>query len=326
MNNLFWVVSLISVLLFAGCNKNEELNNDINNVPEVTDSTQQQEAITTLEDNEDYSQYKLADGYVIGPIDDKSIYNILMNGEYESSYEFKSDDTNFKLKLEKVTGTNEETYNFTINGEKLKINYIDENGEQKQIIVGENLDERIGVIDLNEIDNYKELVIDERHGTDGRIYIYRVQKDEFVLLNDFELAWNDFCNLNGRWIFTYYFTPVSDVSEGYWVYQNDKFEFIDRFINGEPVTNENGEYSRNYQSMIWKVPEENGGISKSIDDLYPQLLAGTEYSFVAKRKIISQKFGETIVHDIKIINDSKWSNGEKISAGTILENVNIWGK
>ncbi len=324
MNKVLLIVSLLSVLLCVGCDKDEKINNDVNNnVPEVVIENQEQELINYTDGN-DYNEYKLTDGYVIGQVDDKSIYNILRFGEYKPDYEFESDNTTFRIKIEQLSGEDGNTYNFTLNGKKLQINHIDENGEEKQIIVGENHGESIGVIDLDETDSYKELVIEERPGIDGRLYFYRVTKDDFILIDDLNLGWNDLCNINGKWIFTNYITSATVVSEGYWIYQNGKFEFVDRFINGEPVTNENGEYSKNYQSLIWKVPGEAGGISKSIDDFKTQLLAGTEYSFVAKRKIDTE-YGETTVHDIKIINDTEWSTGEKISAGTILQNVDIWG-
>ena len=42
MNNLFWVVSLISVLLFTGCDKNDRVDNINNNVKEAITENQQQ--------------------------------------------------------------------------------------------------------------------------------------------------------------------------------------------------------------------------------------------------------------------------------------------
>ena len=61
MKKILLVMSLISVLLLAGCNKNEEVNNNVNTVPEVTDNQQQLsiEETNVDDNNNETNQNKL---------------------------------------------------------------------------------------------------------------------------------------------------------------------------------------------------------------------------------------------------------------------------
>lgn len=218
-------------------------------------------------------------------------------------------------------------YNITLNGEQLTTNSkaigYDETHETGNIPVDGSSIDFVGVIDLDENDNYKEIIVERIYGINGEVFIYRVKKDGLELLLSMDTSWDEgLVKINGRWIYAYsFYVGEYAFLYGYELYENGKFIHIDRFATGEKLCDENGIYPENFKKLTFGPTGEGAHISKNKDEYYPILGSGTTYSFISKNS--------DDTYNIKVHNDTEWTDlnvdglavHEAIPAGTILKNV-----
>ena len=157
MKKILLVVSLISVLLLAGCSKNE-VNNDVNNVPDVVVDNGEQEEVN-ISDN--LTEYNLLDSYVLENTSCESVY--IYNLDENKQYTFNSDNTEYTISVK-------DDGNVYLNDE-----IIDIEGDFE------------GVIDLNTNDNFKEIVTSISGSLRDNYWIYRIKtSNEVELIREFE--------------------------------------------------------------------------------------------------------------------------------------------
>ena len=107
-------------------------------------------------------KYKLADGYFLDDYDIEEIdYNIISHGEIiNTNYEFVSDDMKFMIICNKYENNEYGVpgYEITLNGKQIWPSSYSE-----QVVA---LD--IGIVDIDQSDNYKDIVIYEVEGLERR--------------------------------------------------------------------------------------------------------------------------------------------------------------
>lgn len=210
MKRFILVLSAISILSLAGCNLNENIEN--NNVVSGDKGNQQYVGENDVNETE---KYKLAEGYVL--TDDMYEMVELYNLDDNREYKFTSDNTEYVVKVVEDTE----------NGEKVLLNDVEIPELQGQLY---------GVFDLNTEDNYKELV----KWTSGSIHdntvFYRVKANSKVELLD-GFADSYLIKIGDRYIYPQYINFIAErVLCGYYEFVNDKFIYVDRFLNGEKLT------------------------------------------------------------------------------------------
>lgn len=130
---------------------------------------------------------------------------------------------------------------------------------------------------------------------------------------------------------------------GYYLYEDGEFKYIDRFLNGEKIIDENGNLNQNFQDQVFTVWVETSGID--IEDSLINLnlmneaeIHGTDRMFflaTAKVKILNQYRGrdrndyETNMYDIEIVEDFTGKHTFReydltLPAGTVLKGVTCW--
>ena len=117
MKKVLLVVSLISVLLLAGCNKNEKIKN---NVPEVIEN-QQQEVINNIDNNDEVDnieQYRLSENYELNGIELYNCFNVGVSSDVTGRLNDieNFDWTNVGILDYRELIDNVNTYNFESNG------------------------------------------------------------------------------------------------------------------------------------------------------------------------------------------------------------------
>lgn len=333
MKKVLLVVSLISVLLLAGCNKNEEVNNNVNNdVPEVTDNLEQQEVIDVKLDDE---RYKLSDNYYLEH--NAGIkFNVGDNfGEelftLDTPLEFYSNNIKHSI----IAKKSDDRY--------LKL-YIDDNevNTVSQIY-------SVGIIDIDEEDDFKEIII-RRVVVDSFVStnIYRVNdngKLEEVSFGNLNLS--GLCYINNQYIFPVYLFGENSLLGngpvvGYYTYKDGNLIYNDRLLTGEKAINEDGEFALN---DIYEFSDTTLYIVKGNNEIEDEtLMAVTESEdnpglrvgeFKVKKFSIdnNNQSGIKMLYDVELLDDAIWSryeNGryqpisdEIVKSGTIIKGVSI---
>ena len=163
----------------------------------------------------------------------------------------------------------------------------------------------------------------------GEIFIYRIKRDGLELLLNVADDWtsNGLKKVNDKWIYTNSFRYGEgwNFLYGYYLYENDDFKYIERFATGEKISDENGNYPKGFQELVFEpngifvTPFESGNLEE-------------ESKFHILSRGNSELFGE--VYSIKILEDTYTtrfigSQGEtdetyELKSGTVLEDVRIW--
>lgn len=338
MKKVLLVVSLISVLLLAGCNQEEKIEND--NIPEIVDNQQlkvEEKNINNSEQNE-IDKYRLSDSYYI---DSSSVehpeYNIVKMNDgtldiVNSSYTFESDSNNFTISVDDTIKINNEAITIPAN----TIYAYRENDVGLNVPI--KLNEyrlNVGVIDLDEHDNYKEIVIHRNDGIDGMIYIYRVYNSGLKLLKEFEQDWldNGLIKVNDKWVYCNTFYPSYNFNFlfGYDIYENGEFRHMNKFATGENITDENGNFPKGFQNIEFETLE---GVSIE-DSKYPYLRA--KFNILSYKEPYNDgntyhqaKYSIRVLEDSEYIVENRDNNGELIEsstkilpAGSVIQDVEI---
>lgn len=346
MKKILLIISIISVLLLAGCNTKPNVNND---VLENSDNQNQEEIVNNSEAHDDnmsnenmvqsgenisqnkelteeelIEKYKLSDDYILEYDNiDNSFYNVLNREIYEgesstTDIEFTSDGVTHKIEYEKIVNdasvSNSDKYNVYINGKLIETNAA--------------FRSYLGIIDLDESDNYTEVVVLDIHGIDSDTHIYRVTKNGLELIKSF---YESPVKINGKYIIPNYNRHVEEsLIEGYYMYEEGEFKFIDRFLTGEKIKDEEGNYPKNFQNQIFtaRYPDTSYFFAP-----YNNSLAGIK----GKVKILKQKENnegkypqnEGIYYNIELVEDTTirdFSGSDEVKdvflpKGTILEDM-----
>jgi hypothetical protein len=183
------------------------------------------------------------------------------------------------------------------------------------------------VIDLDEKDSYKEIIINRSYGIEAHwTFIYRLTQNGIVEIEN-NISVDDLVKINKSWISPEYLADdeTCNVAMGYYIYESGEFKYVDKFLTGEELLDENGNFPKGFQELEF---------SPNFHDKEWIAKAKCEYGYLeGKFNFISSKdFGATkdIYNSefvIRVTEDTKWyenfyDDGFKtIPAGTIVSGV-----
>lgn len=229
MKKIILIFSIICMLFLVGCNKNGDANTNenINNESEIIIDNQQQENADNNVSTEDYqddtAEYKLCDGYILeaGTYEYVNTYNLDENKQYK----FESDNTEYVVKV----------INDAEKGSRVLLNDVE---------IPEMYGLLDGVFDFNPEDNFKELLVTFDGSVNSVTQVYRVKaNNEIELIGGFSNV--SLIRIDETYIFPRFIECIKErVVCGYYKYIDDKFVFVNRFLNGEYTT----ELSDNFTS------------------------------------------------------------------------------
>lgn len=191
------------------------------------------------------------------------------------------------------------------------------------------------LLDFDKNDQYKEIRVIESYGLEEFDQIYRLTKDGLEYLFDAEDYLNNFMQIGDKIIFTNYFTYTSDnkwITMGYYLYEDGKFNYIDRFSTGEKITDEDGAYTEGFQKLEFGT---NATIHDSSTITYKDGQLEGYYNILRKSESVDDNGFTIDCYDIRLTKDSNYTtskeNGdgtysevtEILPAGTILEDVEM---
>ena len=333
MKKMLLVMSLISVLFLAGCSwKNnvnsgnvinnsdgqmqgsgEELTNADNSGEPIENSGDQtqgsgNELIEDLKSDPDQEKYKLSDSYYVSG---ESIYakdylfefsSPWKDGKdiYEQKRTVESDGTSIDLNITyefSNTDPNDTGYDLIINGEKIEF-------------YNTGAVDHMWLIDLDETDQYKEIVIERVYGLESQIKIYRLTKNGIKLVFDVDNDWDELLKVKNKWIFTRYYEFDIKILMGYYLYEDGEFKYVDRLATGEKKCDENGVFPKGFQEIEFGVGgDASWGEYKGIN-------------FSGVFNILSRNADGS--YDIRLTKPCYSNNEEQkeiFPAGTVLEGV-----
>lgn len=313
------IIMLLVILSLTGCNKNGELENN-----ESLESKNSQQQINENKNNYEISNYQLSNKYELVLSDYLDFYNIVLIDNdrnekiIENPYYFESDGKEYVIECKRID--NSISFDMTINGKKATLPNIDGG------IVG------VGVIDLDENDGKKEVVI--RRGADGfrNNLVYQVN-DNNELEEIASIQLEQLCRVNGKYIFP--ITLLGDRTSiviGYYIYENGELKYIDRLLTGEKTLNDDGIFpdvikNEIYTSSAFYMQVEQDGKYLSGIELVEPIISFKVLS--AKWKNDEDLRDNSLVYEIELIEDARWLKDndpnfeEIVSKGTVLKNVSI---
>ncbi len=330
------VITIIVVLLilgtgmiYVGVNQN---NNEIIDIVEQSGDKEQNETHFG-EDKEKVAEKELAEKYK------------LTDGYSYNEEIFETINFNF-VKQNQVI--NEENVYVNSDGKEMKLGFIIEKNEEndnspmifsgdaylvvddKKIEVTMNFDTtdagysyNVAIVDIDKKDNYKEVVILANNNIERKESIYRLKNDNVELLytHSFYGLHKDglvFCKNNDCYIILD--KAIEGVNDspylGYYKYENGKFEYIDRFLNGEKITNDAGEFSENFRNKEYIAGYEGAGLYVSGDS---EILSQAHLKFLRYISNDVDKYDIILMSDIK---DEK--ENVILNSGTVINGVESW--
>lgn len=318
MKKILLVMSLVVALFLSGCGKENNANKSgdvINNLGNQTQESGKELIDDNSQIDSDVEKYKLSDNYYISGerlyMDECLLkfeqYYEDKNVTYKDKGKIESDgiDINITYKLLEPNSGDMMNYDVRINDEKVE--YSDSTGA-----FGDYMLDYMWLIDLDENDQYKEIVIKRVYGLDSKINIYRLTKNGMKLLFDVDNDWDELLKIGDKWIFTQYFCISFGISDGilmgYYIYEDGEFKYVDRFATGEKINDENGEFPKEFQKIKFGV----GGES--------YLGSYKDGNLSCVFNIISRNDNGN--YTIKLTEDGKCDDSI-VPAGTVLEDVEI---
>ena len=254
-----------------------------NNIEEINDIPEKESEHAETLDNYDVEieKYKLSDGY---------IFDIEQEGTA-----MLTDESRFNMGYEKQTVESD--------GVLFEITYEGSDGYiLKSTYTGEitYMGQYIWLVDLETEDNYKEIVSVGYDYAD--YYVYRLKKDSVEQIKKFDNGINTksifdegsmgLYRYNDKYLFPFYefnARPGNSVIEeydiikekiltGYLLYENDKFVYINRFANGEVMTDDKGNFNEKFKNEVF----ETVVVHTILDDKekFIQIPAGTKIRFL----------------------------------------------
>lgn len=292
----------VAVMLFGliGCkdNNNEKVNNvsgdNINN--EIIDN---EENNLTLEIDAYNNFFNVA----------LSKYD-LEESFYNDNYTFESNGKEYVLSTKRLE-ENAIGIELLINGEKFEDDYYS--------ICG------VAVVDIDKEDNEKEIILKlSSDGFDHNV-LYKIDSDGNLVeyFKDKAMVEQEPCYYNGKFIM-----PVNLVVKavgpviGYYEYDNGEFKYVDKCLNGEQSTDENGYLIEKIQNEVYDCNAELSFITKGEKEIKSNAtfqIIKVRFEFNETENKYEKKY------DIKLLDDAEWGDDnttEILPEGTILEDVN----
>lgn len=334
------VITIIVVLLilgtsmiYVGVNRN---NNEIIDIVEQSGDKEQNETHSgedkeKVAEKELVEKYKLTDGYSYNEKDFSDInFNFVSKNEFVSGDAFmvRSDDEDVKIrfKIDYEKSNDDEGIGVTSI-------YINENENpitsniSTPLYYPDGIAYSLGVIDLDSSDKYKEMVFVADGGYDRLFQIYRIRKGYLELLytgnqlNEENLPYyigviyNNFANK--YIILDKYIQRVclkdSKISLGYYDYANGKLEYVDRFLNGEKMVDNEGIFNEEFKKLTFESAGD--GYNLEIKNSGENLKSGIKFRFL--------KMYQDGTYQIELLEDAKIGDSENeedvLKSGTIIE-------
>lgn len=277
--------------------------------------------------------YKLSDGYILEEeMLSADIYNV-MNDELKKDITVESDETSFEIKCIDI-GSGE--VKITVNGVDLNLTFATKPYEDAPELVSSQTNDWVGVIDLDETDNYKEIVVNRLLGQgeardandlqffrltkEGPLYIGAFTYDHFLNCKE-----DIFVKINNKYIIPKLMSEVvpTKLVMGYHEYTNGNFMYVDKFLTGEEIADEEGNFAPDFQKEVFHVFNEGGYGGMRLES--GDVILG-DVSFV-KRNVVDAGGWSYYTYDVKVVgNDTAtryWDDLESkpVADGTILQNV-----
>lgn len=328
MKRYLLIVMALASLSLAGCAK-KGVNGGIPTPDDLSGNGEVQVNVSGEEKN----PYKLSNGYVItDEMMSTDIYNV-MNEEKRSDLTVESDETSFEIKCVDI-GSGE--VKITVNGEDLKLTFATKPYEDAPELVSSQTSDWVGVIDLDETDNYKEIVVNRLLGQgeardandlqffkltkEGAKYIGAFTYDHFLNCKE-----DIFVKINDKYIIPKLSSDVvpTKLAMGYHEYVNGNFMYVDKFLTGEDIADEEGNFSPEFQKQVFSIFNEGGygGLRLESGDTI-----NGDISFI-KRNVVDAGGWSYYTYDVKVVGDNTstryWDDTESkpVADGTILQNV-----
>lgn len=274
MKKILLVLLIMSVSL-VGCSLSnisvDSSNNDVSESRE--ENTLLNNTDTMLKDEE--NPYKLLDTYYYDDTslntmsDEKCIMRLYSSYDeriyYNEHTYIESDGMMFDIECIKSGEFSEDfgverySYDVKINGETL---YLDADaGYNAGIKFGSNFHSEMYEIDLDENDQYKEVLLVSSEGLPTVEVILRLTKDGIKLINehflDTEWGGMGLCKINNKWIYPINgYSYIPGIIFGYYMYEDGEFKYVKKFATGEDIYDENGMFPENIQKMVFVNGEE----------------------------------------------------------------------
>lgn len=276
-------------------------------------------------------KYQLSSGYELTDAFKEVNYSLISKNQLmKENQVFESDNTQFEM-----TGNVENdssSITVLLNGKPLNTSVGSKDKLKEDGIVDGSFVESVGILDLDENDIYKEIIVCRENDEFKTHYIFRVEKDHLVLLLKEKTKSDSLYQIGNQWIYTNMLNSWIPITMGYDIYENGSFHHVDRFLTGEKLIQEDGTFAEKFQEKVFEISENTGIVSK-VDNMNTQLLTGTKFNILASKQATSEFGGTVTAYQIKVVEDSSWEKLgaeseedalEKIEAGTILDKVIIW--
>ena len=234
------VIMSVCLLSMIGCS---DKKSDVIDNSENLDNVEISEVLSLGETERNYI---LVDSYFVTDDMREDVGgHMIREGE---KYEFDNYGTNvsISLNIDENTDDLEKYYvlNLKMNVREFSLKYPELQGI------------RVNVIDFNEFDNKKELIITEGCLTEPT-YVYDIVDNDIV-----EIFTSDGMNtkgiekISGKYVILnyvdspYYFDMDGSLVISYAIYEDGEFKLIDRSLNGEKIVDENGYLTENFKDKM----------------------------------------------------------------------------
>lgn len=183
------------------------------------------------------------------------------------------------------------------------------------------------VIDLDEKDSYKEIVIDRNHGiAEHWTFIYRLTRKGIVEIEN-NISVDKLVKINNSWISPEYLADdeIYNVAMGYYVYESGEFKYVDKFLTGEDLLDINGNFPKEFQELEFSTTfyDKEWIARGKCEDGY---LEGnfnfiSSKDFGATKDIYNSEFVIRVTEDTKCYENFNDDGFKTIPAGTIVGGV-----
>lgn len=166
---------------------------------------------------------------------------------------------------------------------------------------------------MDELDNKKELVVRSvGAGESGciDITVYEIEKDGLRLLTTFGEDW-EIESINGKYFFLHVLDGIVEdkysysrgLILGYYLYEDGEFKFIDRFLNGEKICDEYGNFSKNFREAIFTLHGYWGENVSLFNVDTKAILGNSKIKFVRMNKEIAEDGSEIYSFEVEAVEN-----------------------
>lgn len=299
------LLAVLSLFLLIGCDKNKDV--EIRNEEYICDSYQ-------------VSGERLIDStpWLSERTNDKTKETII-----------ESDGEKFVISYDIVEETEKINFNLKINGEKFLL-FTD-----KELYSGEfagseadfSVFDTLWLFDLDETDSYKEILVRRFLGLEyHRALVYRLTKDGLVELEEIKFA-EELVKVNDTWIVPNYLVEEYvgnggyNVASGYYMYDEGNFKYVDKFLTGEEIVDEQGNFPDGFKNLEFEVPFSGIMLEYEGGEIKGKFNFISSQDFGEKRDFYESKFVIRLVEDIQVYENKSDDGFKVIPAGTIINDA-----